>query len=70
MQTITLHKQPSESYSKGRFKTYNAKRGGEVVGTVGQDLWGKWSVLTADYTFVSRHTTIKAAVRVASRALC
>lgn len=69
MQNITLSKQPGESYGKGRFKVYDAKRNGEVVGTVGQDLWGKWSVLTTDYALVSRHTTIKAAARVAARVL-
>lgn len=69
MQNITLHKQPGENYDRCPFKVYDARRNGEVVGTVGQDLWGKWSVLTADYTLVSRHTTIKAAARVAARVL-
>ncbi len=69
MHNITLHKQPGESYARQAFKVYDARRNGEVVGTVGQDLWGKWSLLTSDYTLVSRHTTIKAAVRVAGRVL-
>jgi hypothetical protein len=69
MQTITLSKIAGESYGKGRFKMYEARRNGEVVGTVAQDLGGKWEVVTADFTLVSVHATIKAAARVAGRVL-
>lgn len=69
MQHITLHRQPSESYGKGRFKVYDAKRNGKIVGTVEQDLYGKWAVVDTNFNRYSHHTTIKAAVRVAGRVL-
>ncbi len=69
MQNITLSKITGESYKPHSFKTYEARRNGEMVGTVAQDLGGKWEVVTADFTLVSKHTTIKAAVRVAARVL-
>jgi hypothetical protein len=69
MQHITLSKIPGERYDSRSFKMYEACRNGEVVGTVAQDLGGKWEVVTADCRLVSRHTTIKAAVRVAGRVL-
>jgi hypothetical protein len=69
MQNITLQKIAGERYDRLSFKTYEARRSGEVVGTVAQDLGGKWEVVTADFHLISRHSTIKAAVRVAARAL-
>jgi hypothetical protein len=69
MQNITLSKIAGESYKPYSFKAYEARRNGEVVGTVAQDLGGKWEVVTADFNLVSKHTTIKAAVRVAGRVL-
>jgi hypothetical protein len=69
MQNITLSKITGESYKPHSFKSYEARRNGEVVGTVAQDLGGKWEVVTPDFRLVSKHTTIKAAVRVAGRVL-
>jgi ABC-type tungstate transport system permease subunit len=69
MQHITLHKQPGESYTRHTFKVYEARRNGEVVGTVAQNLWNKWEVVDVNFNRVSHHTTIKAAVRVAGRVL-
>jgi hypothetical protein len=69
MQNITLSKITGESYKTHAFKTYEARRHGAVVGTVAQDLGGKWEVVTPDFTLLSKHTTIKAAVRVAGRVL-
>ena len=69
MQNITLSKITGESYKPHSFKMYEARRNGEVVGTVAQDLGGKWEVVTPDFNLVSKHTTIKAAVRVAGRVL-
>jgi hypothetical protein len=69
MQHITLQKIAGERYDSRSFKCYEAHRNGEVVGTVAQDLGGKWEVVTPDFQLVSRHTTIKAAVRVAGRVL-
>ncbi len=69
MNHITLNKRPGESYKPHAFKLYDVRRNGEVVGMVGQDLYNKWEVVTADFQHVSHHTTIKAAVRVAARAL-
>jgi hypothetical protein len=69
MQHITLSKIAGESYKAHSFKMYEARRNGEVVGTVAQDLGGKWEVVTPDFHLVSKHTTIKAAVRVAGRVL-
>jgi hypothetical protein len=59
MKHITRSKIAGESYGKGRFKVYEARRNGEVVGTVGQNLWNKWEVVDANFNRVSHHTTIK-----------
>ena len=65
--TITLHKQPGANYRRP-LKAYDVTRHGEVVGTL--QTWGEtWDVLDADLNQVASHTTIKAAVRVASRVL-
>ena len=69
MQNITLSKIVGERYDSRSFKMYEAKRGGKVVGTIAQNLWNKWEVVDADFNRISHHTTIKAAVRVAGRAL-
>jgi hypothetical protein len=69
MHRITLSKIPGERYDSRSFKCYAAHRNGEVVGTVAQDLGGRWEVVTPDFNLVSKHTTIKAAVRVAGRVL-
>ncbi len=69
MNHITLNKRPGECYKPHAFKVYDVTRNGEIVGTVAQDLWNKWEVVDANFNRVSHHTTIKAAVRVASRAL-
>ncbi len=69
MQNITLSKIAGASYKAHSFKMYEARRNGEVVGTVAQNLWNKWEVVTTDFRLVSQHTTIKAAVRVAAGAL-
>ena len=69
MQNITLSKIAGESYGKGRFKVYEARRNGEYVGYIAQDLWNKWEVVDANFNRISHYTTIKAAVRVAGRVL-
>ncbi len=69
MQNITLSKIAGESYKPHSFKMYEARRNGEVVGTIAQDLWNKWEVVDTNFNRVSHHTTIKAAVRVAGRVL-
>jgi hypothetical protein len=69
MQHITLSKITGERYDSHSFKSYEARRNGEVVGTVAQDYGGRWEVVSADYRLVSKHSTIKAAVRVAGRVL-
>lgn len=69
MNGITLSKIAGESYKPHSFKMYEARRNGEVVGTVAQDLGYKWEVVTPGFQLLSRHTTIKAAVRVAGRVL-
>ncbi len=67
MQNITIRKQPGASYARP-VKAYDMKRNGVTVGTL--KTWGTtWDVLDAFLNKVSSHTTIKAAVRVASRAL-
>ena len=49
-------------------KVYELMRGSEVIGSL--QTWGTvWEVLDATFNLVSKHTTIKAAVRVAARAL-
>lgn len=68
MQFITLQKVPGESYKANSFKVYQAKRNGVTVGTLEQAPRG-WEVVNVNFERVSVHTTIKAAVRVASRAL-
>lgn len=69
MNLITLSKIAGESYKPNSFKSYEAHRNGEYVGYVAQDLGNKWEVVDANYNLISRHTTIKAAVRVAGRVL-
>ncbi len=65
--TITLHKQDGASY-RSPIKAYDLERNGVIVGTL--QTWGTvWEVLDATFNLVSKHTTIKAAVRVAGRAL-
>ena len=65
--TITLHKQDGASY-RSPIKAYDLVRGSEVVGSL--QTWGTvWEVLDAGFNCVSKHSTIKAAVRVAGRAL-
>ncbi len=67
MQHITIRKQPGASYTSP-IKAYDLERNGVTVGTL--QTWGiVWEVLDATLNCVSKHTTIKAAVRVASRAL-
>ncbi len=69
MQNITLSKITGESYDSRSFKMYEARRNGEVVGTIAQDLWNKWEVVDTNFNRISHHTTIKAAARVAARML-
>ncbi len=69
MQNITLNKIAGASYRTHAFKVYNVCRNGEVVGTVESDFGLGWNVKDAELNQVSRHSTIKAAVRVAGRAL-
>jgi hypothetical protein len=69
MQHITLSKIAGERYDSRSFKAYEARRNGEVVGTIAQDLWNKWEVVDTSFNRISHHTTIKAAVRVAGRVL-
>ena len=65
--TITLHKQDGANY-RNPVEAYDIARNGEVVGTL--QTWGTvWEVLDSAFNLVSKHTTIKAAVRVAGRAL-
>ena len=67
MQNITIHKQPGASY-RSPIKAYDLERNGVTVGTL--QSWGTvWEVLDVALNCVSKHTTIKAAVRVAGRAL-
>ena len=67
MQNITIRKQPGANYHRP-MKSYDVERGGVTVGTL--QTWGtSWDVLDDAMNQVSRHTAIKAAVRVASRAL-
>ena len=65
--TITLHKQDGVNY-RNPVKAYDLARNGVTVGTL--QTWGTvWEVLDSAFNLVSKHTTIKAAVRVAGRAL-
>ena len=67
MNHITIRKTEGFS-SKSPVKAYDLERNGVTVGTL--QTWGTvWEVLDAALNCVSKHTTIKAAVRVASRAL-
>lgn len=67
MQSITVRKQPGTNYRRP-IKAYDLERDGELVGTL--QTWGKtWQVFDAVLNEVARHTTIKAAVRVAGRVL-
>lgn len=69
MKSIKLQKVPGERYDARSFKRYEAFRNGEVIGTVAQDLGGRWEVITPNFNLVSSHTTIKAAARVAGKVL-
>ena len=69
MQNITLNKIAGASYRTHAFKVYEARRNGELVGTVESDYGLGWNVKDASLNQISRHSTIKAAVRVAGRAL-
>ena len=69
MQHITLQKVPGERYDAHSFKTYALTRNGVNVGTVEQNHRQRWEVLNTNGGRISVHTTIKAAVRVAARAL-
>ena len=69
MNNITLNKVAGASYRTHAFKVYEARRNGELVGTVESDFGLGWNVKDAELNQVSRHSTIKAAVRVAARAL-
>ena len=54
--------------TRNPIKAYDLERNGVIVGTL--QTWGTvWEVLDATFNLVSKHTTIKAAVRVAGRAL-
>ena len=67
MQNITLNKIAGASY-RTPVKAYDLERNGVTVGTL--QTWGTvWEVLDSAFNLVSKHTTIKAAVRVAARAL-
>ena len=67
MHSIILRKQDGASY-RSPLKVYDVTRNGEVVGTV--QTWGvTWEVFDAAFNRVAKHTTIKAAVRVAGRVL-
>lgn len=67
MKHITIRKQDGANYRRP-IKVYDVTRDGEVVGTL--QTWGKtWEVFDAYLNQVASHTTIKAAVRVAARAL-
>ncbi len=67
MKNITIRKQPGTSYARP-VKSYDLERNGVTVGTL--QTWGtSWDVLDDAMNQVSSHSTIKAAVRVASRAL-
>lgn len=69
MQSITLQKIPGERYDERSYKTYEAYRNGQHVGYVAQTLCYDWEVADRYMVPVSRHTTIKAAARVARKVL-
>lgn len=65
--SLTVRKQPGADYRRP-IKVYDVTRDGEVVGTL--QTWGvTWEVLDSQMCRVASHTTIRAAVRVASRVL-
>lgn len=67
MQNITIQKQPGSSYHSP-LKAYDVTRDGEVVGSL--QTWGlTWEVYDINLCQVAKHSTIKAAVRVASKVL-
>lgn len=67
MQNITVRKQEGANYRRP-IKAYDVTRNGEVVGTL--QTWGvSWEVFDAALVRVAKHTTIKAAVRVAGKVL-
>ena len=67
MQNITLNKIAGASY-KTPVKAYDLVRGSEIVGTL--QTWGTvWEIFDSTFNLVPKHTTIKAAVRVATRVL-
>ena len=67
MQNITIQKQLGSSYH-GPLKAYDVTRDGKQIGTL--QTWGTvWEVYDVDLSCVAKHTTIKAAVRVAGRVL-
>lgn len=69
MHSITLSKVAGVRYTAHSFKTYEAHRNGEYVGYVAQDYSSKWEVVDRNFNLISKHTTIKAAVRVARKVL-
>ena len=67
MHNITLRKQDGFS-PRNPLKGYDVLRNGEVVGAL--TTWGgAWEVFDAALVRVAKHTTIKAAVRVAGKVL-
>lgn len=67
MQSITVRKQSGTNYRRP-IKAYDIVRGAEVVGTL--QTWGvTWEVFDRYLNRVAKHTTIKAAVRVAGKVL-
>jgi hypothetical protein len=69
MHSITLSKVPGVPYTAHSFKTYEAHRNGECVGYLAQDCGSRWEVVDRNFNLISKHTTIKAAVRVARKVL-
>ena len=65
---IVFSKIPGERYDAKSFKTYTVTRAGQNIGTLEQAYKG-WEVLNANLERVAKHTTIKAAVRVARKVL-
>ena len=67
MHHITLRKQDGFN-SRNPLKGYDVLRNGEVVGAL--TTWGgAWEVFDATLNRVAKHTTIKAAMRVAGKVL-
>lgn len=69
MHSIKLRKVEGGHYTPKGYKTYEAYKGGQHVGYVTQDFRYRWEVTDPYMVPVSRHTTIKAAARVAGRVL-